>query len=127
MRQSRVTVTEDAAAVLAKYKQVTGNDGAFPAPGSSLASSLLRRSPILLTSLPHDWHLPHVSLHFFATFFLLHFPLSFFFWHFAARDFPLFFGLSWQFWPHSIMCWPCWAHEVTWAEGLNGSHEFWSS
>ena len=43
---SRVTVTEDAAAVLAKYKQVTGNDGAFPAPGSSLASSLLRRSPL---------------------------------------------------------------------------------
>ena len=104
-----------------------GQRWGLPAPGSSLASSLLRRSPILLTSLPHDWHLPHVSLHFFATFFLLHFPFFFFFWHFSARDFPLFFGLSWQFWPHSIMCWPCWAHEVTWAEGLNGSHEFWSS
>ena len=31
---SRVTVTEDAAAVLAKYKQVTGNDGASRRQGA---------------------------------------------------------------------------------------------
>ena len=68
-----------------------------------------------------------MSLHFFATFFLLHFPLSFFFWHFAARDFPLFLGLSWQPWPHSIMNCPCWAQVLIWPEGLNGVHEFWSS
>ena len=34
VRQSRVTVTEDAAAVLAKYKQVTGNDGASRRQGA---------------------------------------------------------------------------------------------
>ena len=33
-RQSRVTVTEDAAAAIAKYKQVTGNDGASRCEGA---------------------------------------------------------------------------------------------
>ena len=63
-----------------------------------------------------------MSLHFFIIFFFEHFPWAFFFSHFFARDFPLFFGLSEQPWPHSIWPEPCCAHDMK--LDCSGTHEF---